>query len=32
MKEIIAKIRSDYHRYTGKGDQPFYNLLVELIS
>ena len=32
MKEIIAKIRSDYHRYTGKGDQPFYKIILYLLS
>ena len=31
MKEIIAKIRSDYHRYTGKGCQPFYRILLYLL-
>lgn len=30
MKEIIKKIRSDYHRYTGKGDVPFIRILLYL--
>ena len=31
MKDIIRKIRSDYHRYTGKGDRPFYRIILYLL-
>lgn len=31
MKETIAKIRSDYHRYTGKGNHPFYRIILYLL-
>lgn len=31
MKDAIRKIRSDYHRYTGKGNQPFHRILLYLL-
>ena len=31
MKEIIRKIKSDYHRYTGKGNQSFFKIILYLL-
>lgn len=31
MRDHIKKIRSDYHRYTGKGDAPFYKIVLYLL-
>lgn len=31
MKEVLEKIRSDYHRYTGKGEQPFGRIILYLL-
>ena len=31
MKTAIAKIRSDYHRYTGHGDRPFIRIIAYLL-
>lgn len=31
MKEVYRKIKSDYHRYTGKGNSPFYKIVLYLM-
>ena len=31
METTIAKIRSDYHRYTGHGDRPFIRIIAYLL-
>lgn len=31
MNEAIKKIRSDFHRYTGKGNSSFYNIILYLL-